>query len=85
MEVSDAVTKGYRLPSPDGCPEEIYQLMMQCWTKNPKDRLSFKQIYQRVEELLQTYNTDPRGHIITKVAAVEEEEIYMSSDQITHQ
>ncbi len=54
----DAVTQGYRLPCPEKCPQDIYQLMIECWTKNPKDRLSFKQIYQRVEELKAKYTAE---------------------------
>ncbi|XP_060555189.1 activated CDC42 kinase 1-like isoform X2 [Ruditapes philippinarum] len=33
--------EGERLPKPDLCPSEIYQLMLQCWAQKPADRPSF--------------------------------------------
>ena len=31
METMRKVDEGYRLPSPPGCLEEFYSLMIQCW------------------------------------------------------
>ena len=28
--VYDKLVSGYRMPAPDGCPEEVYQLMRKC-------------------------------------------------------
>ena len=33
--------EGERLPRPDSCPADVYQLMTQCWAHKPQDRPSF--------------------------------------------
>ena len=33
--------EGERLHHPDACPPDIYQLMLQCWDKNPNERPTF--------------------------------------------
>ena len=30
-EVLQQVERGYRMPSPQGCPENLYAIMMDCW------------------------------------------------------
>jgi serine/threonine protein kinase len=49
-ETVEKVLAGYRLPSPVGCPVEIYRLMMACWSKNQAERPSFKQICEALPE-----------------------------------
>ena len=48
-EVIEKVFGGYRLPSPDNCPEEIYQCMIACWNEEAEQRPSFKQLYDEIE------------------------------------
>ncbi|XP_017266254.1 tyrosine-protein kinase JAK2a isoform X2 [Kryptolebias marmoratus] len=40
---------GFRLPAPDNCPTEIYKIMLDCWSFDPKLRPTFKSLVQRVE------------------------------------
>ena len=35
------VSNGYRLPKPDGCSQEVYDLMLKCWEHEPHDRAVF--------------------------------------------
>ena len=42
-EVFEKVVGGYRMPSPDNCPKEIYEWMFACWKVEPEQRPSFKQ------------------------------------------
>jgi serine/threonine protein kinase len=41
-EAIDAVARGYRLPSPTACPENVYQVMLSCWKESAEDRPSFE-------------------------------------------
>ncbi|KAL5491368.1 hypothetical protein EMCRGX_G016647 [Ephydatia muelleri] len=44
-EVVQKVDSGYRLPPPPGCPQLIYQLMIQCWNPATHSRPLFGDIY----------------------------------------
>ena len=37
----DRIEKGYRMPQPRGCPDSLYKIMLQCWSKEPADRPRF--------------------------------------------
>ena len=37
----DRIEKGYRMPQPRGCPDSLYKLMLQCWSKEPEERPRF--------------------------------------------
>uniref|UniRef100_F1LEJ8 Tyrosine-protein kinase n=1 Tax=Ascaris suum TaxID=6253 RepID=F1LEJ8_ASCSU len=45
--------KGYRNEKPINCPEEIYELMKQCWQESPQRRPTFTQINAILSEILQ--------------------------------
>lgn len=47
----DLLKRNYRLPSPNGCPAEIYTLMTQCWTAEPSERPTFKDLARRVNAI----------------------------------
>ncbi|XP_035489899.2 tyrosine-protein kinase Lyn [Scophthalmus maximus] len=40
-EVISSVQRGYRMPRPDNCPTELYDIMMGCWRNKPEDRPTF--------------------------------------------
>ncbi|KAH9518964.1 Macrophage-stimulating protein receptor [Bulinus truncatus] len=40
-EVTLQIKEGKRLPKPKSCPENIYQLLLSCWTSAPSDRPTF--------------------------------------------
>ncbi|XP_048512677.1 tyrosine-protein kinase Fer isoform X2 [Athalia rosae] len=44
---------GYRMPAPEGTPEEIHRLMLRCWEYEPEKRPHFEQIYTVVDTLSQ--------------------------------
>ncbi|XP_033112094.1 proto-oncogene tyrosine-protein kinase ROS-like [Anneissia japonica] len=49
VEVLQFVTEGGRLDSPENCPDDIYQLMIKCWSKQATSRPSFRSIVERLE------------------------------------
>lgn len=44
QDVIDFVIEGRRLPKPKLCPDEIYQIMLQCWQRSTKTRPTFMQL-----------------------------------------
>ncbi|XP_008322623.1 tyrosine-protein kinase JAK2a [Cynoglossus semilaevis] len=47
----DLLSQGYRLPTPDNCPQEICNIMSECWSGDPKLRPTFKALLLRVESI----------------------------------
>ena len=41
---------GEILPQPNGCPQELYGLMVQCWAQEPHMRPSFKDIAEQLRQ-----------------------------------
>uniref|UniRef100_A0A8C6W092 Tyrosine-protein kinase n=2 Tax=Nothobranchius furzeri TaxID=105023 RepID=A0A8C6W092_NOTFU len=41
-EVIRNLDKLYRMPQPDNCPEELYEIMMTCWRQKPEERPTFE-------------------------------------------
>ncbi|XP_072025966.1 hepatocyte growth factor receptor-like [Amphiura filiformis] len=45
------ITGGNRLPCPENCREDVYNVMKECWSINPKDRSSFKVLTQNLSTI----------------------------------
>ena len=43
------VYQGYRMPPPPRCPNTLYQIMMDCWKKDPEKRLTFEHLKYRMK------------------------------------
>ncbi|XP_071952931.1 proto-oncogene tyrosine-protein kinase receptor Ret-like [Antedon mediterranea] len=43
---------GYRMKKPDGCSDELYQIMTRCWSEKPMDRPSFQELCEIFENML---------------------------------
>jgi tyrosine-protein kinase Fes/Fps len=55
-ETKEAVIKkGYRMPPPHGCPEQVTQLMDECWQYREQDRPTMADICDYFVELLAFY------------------------------
>ena len=50
-QVLEALQNGYRMPCPVGCPEELYEIMRECWRDQPETRPAFKALQQKLEKL----------------------------------
>uniref|UniRef100_A0A8C5BM65 Tyrosine-protein kinase n=1 Tax=Gadus morhua TaxID=8049 RepID=A0A8C5BM65_GADMO len=56
MTVTRLVTildEGKRLPRPEPCPEEVYNLMRKCWEHAPDMRITFQQLIEDLSRMLQ--------------------------------
>ena len=49
-EVLLMVEQGYRMPCPHQCPDPLYQIMMDCWKLDPKERPTFDQLYATLKD-----------------------------------
>uniref|UniRef100_A0A8C0QMQ5 Tyrosine-protein kinase n=1 Tax=Chelonoidis abingdonii TaxID=106734 RepID=A0A8C0QMQ5_CHEAB len=49
-EVIQNLERGYRMPQPDNCPEELYTLMMHCWKESPEERPTFEYMKSVLED-----------------------------------
>lgn len=47
----ELIDSGYRMPAPEGTPDEMYQLMLRCWQYEPEDRPHFAEIHASVDLL----------------------------------
>jgi len=47
----ELIDSGYRMPAPEGTPDEVYQLMLRCWQYEPEDRPHFAEIHATVDLL----------------------------------
>jgi AXL receptor tyrosine kinase len=48
IEASERILKGVFLPEPEICP--IYALMRKCWEMDPKNRPSFDEILEKLNQ-----------------------------------
>ena len=49
-EVIKLIFQGIMLIPPEGCPPFVCQLMRECWKTDPKDRIKFAEILERLEK-----------------------------------
>ncbi|KAK8739235.1 hypothetical protein OTU49_003538 [Cherax quadricarinatus] len=49
-EVLHQVEHGYRMPPPPGCPPALYDIMVECWHKDPMKRPTFETLTWKLED-----------------------------------
>jgi fyn-related kinase len=49
-EVLHQVEHGYRMPCPPGCPQALYDIMLECWAKDENERPTFETLQWKLEE-----------------------------------
>nr|CAD7266077.1 unnamed protein product [Timema shepardi] len=49
-EVLHQVEHGYRMPCPPGCPNSLYDIMLECWHKDPMKRPTFETLQWKLED-----------------------------------
>ena len=43
---------GNRMDCPEKCPEDVYGIMYDCWTKSPYERPLFAQLVERLNNVM---------------------------------
>lgn len=59
--------EGERLPRPEDCPQDIYNVMVQCWAHKPEDRPTFVALRDFLLEV--RADLPPGGRGIEQVSA----------------
>jgi len=54
QEVTEAITRGERLKKPDKCPDDLWGLILQCWSEHPTERPTFAALLKKLNEARRT-------------------------------
>lgn len=60
-EILDQMKQGRHLPRPSQCPQNIYQLIVACWSARPNSRPTIEQVYRTLDNILA--QMDPNGSV----------------------
>lgn len=50
-QVLEKLPQGYRMPEPIGCPHKLYDIMLDCWKEEPRQRPTFKALRHQLVSL----------------------------------
>ncbi|XP_022106291.1 tyrosine-protein kinase ABL1-like isoform X2 [Acanthaster planci] len=53
QHVYEKLERGYRMERPEGCPGDVYKLMLKCWTWNPAERPTFVEVQEEMNNMFQ--------------------------------
>ena len=53
-QVLEALQQGYRMPRPMGCPDKLYDVMLDCWKEEAANRPTFETLQWQLEEFFTT-------------------------------
>ncbi|XP_036103648.1 tyrosine-protein kinase FRK [Molossus molossus] len=53
-QVIQMLSQNYRLPQPSNCPQQFYNIMLECWNAEPKERPKFETLYWKLEGYFET-------------------------------
>ncbi|XP_041984981.1 tyrosine-protein kinase BTK isoform X1 [Aricia agestis] len=57
-EVLHQVEHGYRMPCPPNCPPPLYEIMLECWNKDPLKRPTFETLQWKLEDFFTMDNSE---------------------------
>ena len=52
-EVLRKVDQGYRMPQPENCTYQFYNIMLKCWRAEPENRLTFEGLQWEIQEYME--------------------------------
>ncbi|CAH8667365.1 unnamed protein product [Schistosoma haematobium] len=73
--VKDHVLAGRRLPQPDICTLELYQVMLNCWNENPDARPNFVELYNMFKD----FARQPHLYLHSRNESSSNTEVYSST------
>lgn len=50
----EKLEQGYRMPKPFHCPQDLYNIMLECWNANSESRPTFETLQWRLEDYFET-------------------------------
>ncbi|XP_013907824.1 PREDICTED: tyrosine-protein kinase Mer isoform X2 [Thamnophis sirtalis] len=53
-EIYDYLLHGHRLKQPEGCLDDLYEIMYSCWRTDPVDRPTFSELQLHLEKILES-------------------------------
>lgn len=57
-EVLTQVEHGYRMPQPPNCDQRLYEIMLECWHKDPMRRPTFETLQWKLEDFYTSDQSD---------------------------
>lgn len=57
-EVLSQVEHGYRMPMPPNCNPALYEIMLECWHKDPMRRPTFETLQWKLEDFFTMDQSD---------------------------
>ena len=66
-QVLEALQQGYRMPRPMGCPDMLYDIMLDCWKEEPSNRLTFETLQWQLEEFFTVDDSRYRDPALLKL------------------
>lgn len=57
-EVLSQVEHGYRMPCPPNCSPALYEIMLECWHKDPMRRPTFETLQWKLEDFFTMDQSD---------------------------
>ncbi|CAO2628006.1 Tyrosine-protein kinase FRK [Lemmus lemmus] len=52
-QVIQMLSQNYRLPQPPNCPQQFYNIMLQCWDTEPQQRPKFETLRRQLEDYIE--------------------------------
>ncbi len=49
-DVLQQLDRNYRMPAPPNCPPKLYELMLDCWHRDPLARPTFETVQWRLDD-----------------------------------
>ncbi|XP_005409816.1 PREDICTED: tyrosine-protein kinase FRK isoform X2 [Chinchilla lanigera] len=63
-EVIQMLRQNYRLPQPTNCPQQFYNIMLECWKEEPKERPTFERLQLRLEDYFDADSYAERNNLV---------------------